>query len=152
MLALAGLADSSVADLPRPEFLETDRSYVRPCEGLEMVRGTAFLWATFHCLFTASSPPFTAFHRLCTAFALPVLDCSLSFTAFHTATAFPPPSGHAEAAAESGHALPRCVRRLPLHGLASRRRDCHSAAPPSTLGASIGIRKGCHQNDSLADG
>ena len=36
----------------------------------------------------------------------------------------------------------------------SRRRHCHSAAPPSLplAGASIGMGKECHQNDSLTDG
>ena len=37
---------------------------------------------------------------------------------------------------------------------ASRRRDCHSAAPHPLplLGVSIGMERGCQQNDSLADG
>ena len=35
----------------------------------------------------------------------------------------------------------------------SRRRDCHLMAPPvSLVGVSIGINRGCHQNDSLAGG
>ena len=33
------------------------------------------------------------------------------------------------------------------------RRDCHCAAPPLTsVGISIGMERGCQQNDSLADG
>ena len=39
------------------------------------------------------------------------------------------------------------------NGTTSRRRDCHSAAPPSTFrGAPIQMERGCQQNDSLADG
>ena len=35
----------------------------------------------------------------------------------------------------------------------SRRRDCHSAAPPLlSVGVSIGMERGCQQNDNLADG
>ena len=35
----------------------------------------------------------------------------------------------------------------------SRRRDCHSMAPPvNLLGVSIGINRGCQWHDSLADG
>ena len=34
----------------------------------------------------------------------------------------------------------------------SRRRDCHSADPPPVIGVSIGMGRGCQQNDSLADG
>ena len=38
-------------------------------------------------------------------------------------------------------------------GAASRRRDCHSAAPPLPLvGVSIGNGRGCQQNDCLAHG
>ena len=38
-------------------------------------------------------------------------------------------------------------------GAFSRRRDCHSAPSPLPLvGVSIWIQRGCHQNDSLADG
>ena len=39
------------------------------------------------------------------------------------------------------------------HGYISRRRDCHSAAPPPPLvGVSIWMERGCQSNDSLADG
>ena len=35
----------------------------------------------------------------------------------------------------------------------THRRDCHSAAPPRPLqGVSIGMDRGCQQNDNLADG
>ena len=39
-------------------------------------------------------------------------------------------------------------------GMASRRRDCHftSPAPLRLVGLSIWMKRGCHQNDSLADG
>ena len=42
-------------------------------------------------------------------------------------------------------------RRSPLEP--SRRRDCHSAAPPLPLvGVPIAMEMGCQSNDSLADG
>ena len=45
------------------------------------------------------------------------------------------------------------VTNYPKEGETSRRRDCHSAAPPLPLvGVSIGMNRGCRQNDSLADG
>ena len=38
-------------------------------------------------------------------------------------------------------------------GWDSHQRDCHSAAPPlPSVGVSIGMERGCHQNYSLADG
>ena len=40
-----------------------------------------------------------------------------------------------------------------VRGGRSRRRDCYSAAPPLHLvGVSIGMERGCQQNDSLANG
>ena len=45
-------------------------------------------------------------------------------------------------------------RKTIAQGAISRQRDCHSAAspPPPSVGFSIGIERGCQQNDSLADG
>ena len=41
----------------------------------------------------------------------------------------------------------------PTFTVPSRRRECHSAAPPLPLvGVSIVMERGCQQNDSLADG
>ena len=120
---------------------------------------TRFIWTAPGCSSTGRSS--TGGAAAATSAAVPVETAILQFEGggtndqmFLLEQSFP--EGLAHCNASTAGSLSRPLLAFPNFargGGSSRRRDCHLMAPPVPLsGVSIAINRGCHQNDSLADG